>query len=312
MRFVAATKARSGMTADPYEALGVARTASQEEIKKAYKRIAREAHPDLNPGDPTAATRFKDAANAYDLLKDPEKRARFDRGEIDASGQERPERGYWRDYAAQDAGAGYHSARGYEDFGDLGDVFGDLFGRRRARSGEGLRMRGPDHHYSLEVGFLEAAKGATRRLTLPDGATLDVRIPEGVADGQTIRLRGKGGPGLGGGDAGDALITVAVAPHPVFRREGDDILVDLPISIDEAVLGAKVEAPTIDGPVSLTIPKGASGDQVLRLRGRGVRRGDQRVRLKIVSPPRIDEELEAFMRGWRERHSYDPRKGGRP
>ncbi len=300
------------MAADPYEALGVARTASQDEIKKAYKRIAREAHPDLNPGDPTAAARFADAAAAYDLLKDPEQRARFDRGEIDASGQEHAERGYWRDYAGQEAGAGYRSARGFEDFGGMGDVFEDLFTRRRAGGGEGLRMRGPDHRYSLEVGFIDAAKGATRRLTLPDGATLDVRIPEGIADGQTIRLRGKGGAGIGGGEPGDALITVSVAPHPTFRREGDDVLVDLPIAIDEAVLGARVEAPTIDGPVSLTIPRGASSDQILRLRGRGVRQGDQRVRLKIVAPPRIDEELEAFMRGWRERHAYDPRKGGEP
>jgi DnaJ-class molecular chaperone len=300
------------MAADPYETLGVARTASQDEIKKAYKRIAREVHPDLNPGDATAAVRFAEAASAYDLLKDPEQRARFDRGEIDASGQERPERGYWRDYATQGAGAGYHSSRGYEDFGNLGDVFEDLFARRRGRGGEGMRIRGPDHRYALEVGFLEAAKGATRRLTLPDGSTLDVRIPEGVADGQTIRLRGKGGAGLGGGEPGDALITVSVAPHPTFRREGDDVLVDLPISIDEAVLGAKVEAPTIDGPVSLAIPRGASSDQVLRLRGRGVRQGDQRVRLRIVAPPRIDDELEAFMRGRRERHAYDPRKGGKP
>jgi DnaJ-class molecular chaperone len=297
---------------DPYAALGVAKTATQEEIKKAYKRIAREAHPDLNPGDAAAADRFKAAAGAYDLLKDPEQRARFDRGEIDAAGQERPERRYYRDFA-QGQGAAYHSARGYEDFGDMADVFEDLFGHRRAGRGEGLRMRGADHHFALEVGFLDAARGATRRLTLPDGGSLDVKIPEGLADGQTIRLRGRGGPGIGGGEPGDALITVAVAPHPVFRREGDDILVDLLIGLDEAVLGAKVAAPTIDGPVSLTVPKGAGTDRVLRLRGRGVRRGerrgDQLVRLKIVPPPRSTTELEDFFRRWRESHAYDPRKG---
>jgi DnaJ-class molecular chaperone len=173
-------------------------------------------------------------------------------------------------------------------------------------------MRGPDHRYTMEVEFLDAARGATRRLTLPDGSTLDVKIPEGLADGQTIRLRGKGGPGIGGGEAGDALITIAVRPHRHFRREGDDILLDLPITLDEAVLGARVEAPTITGPVALTIPKGATSGQVLRLRGRGVRGGDQRVTLRIAAPSEIDPELEAFFRRWREEHRYDPRKGMTP
>jgi DnaJ-class molecular chaperone len=297
------------MSDDPYTALGVARDATQEQIKKAYKRIAREAHPDLNPGDADAATRFASAANAYDLLKDPETRARFDRGEIDAAGHERPERRYYREYAEAPDGA-YRSARGYEDFADLSDVFEDLFGRRSARKRrEGLKLRGADHHYTVEVGFLEAALGGTRRLTLPDGATLDVRIPEGLADGQTIRLRGKGAAGTGGAEAGDALITVSVGPHPHFRRDGDDILLELPITFDEAVLGAKVEAPTIRGPVSLTIPKGANTGQTLRLRDRGVRNGDQLITLKIVAPPKIDPEIEDFFRRWRESHGYDPRRG---
>jgi DnaJ-class molecular chaperone len=299
---------------DPYAALGVAKDASQDEIRKAYKKIAKTSHPDLNPGDPKAAERFKAAAAAYDLLKDPEKRGRFDRGEIDASGQETPDRRFYREYA-EGPEATYHTTRGFEDFGDLGDVFADLFGQRARGGGraEGFAMRGPDRHYTLEVGFLEAARGATRRITLPGGGTLDVRIPEGLSDGQVLRLRGKGGEGLGGGPAGDALVTVAVTAHPVFAREGDDILVELPISLDEAVLGAKVEAPTIDGKVALTVPKGASSGQVLRLRGRGVkrgdRRGDQRVTLRIVAPPKIDAELEAFFRRWREDHAYDPRKG---
>ncbi len=297
------------MNDDPYTALGVERTATQEEIKTAYKRIAREAHPDLNPGDPKAADRFKAAAAAWDLLRDPEQRARFDRGEIDATGQERPERHFYREYA-EAPGAAYSTSRGYEDFSDLSDVFDDLFSGRRGQRGS-IRMRGPDRHYTMGIGFLEAAKGATRRLTLPEGGTLDVKIPEGLADGQTIRLRGKGGAGIGGGEPGDALITVTVEPHPVFRREGNDIIVDLAISFDEAVLGGKVETPTIDGPVSLTIPKGASSGRVLRLRGRGIRGGDQRVSLRIVAPPEIDAELEEFFRRWRETHSYDPRKGAR-
>jgi DnaJ-class molecular chaperone len=176
-----------------------------------------------------------------------------------------------------------------------------------------MQMRGADAHYTLEVGFLEAARGATRRITLPGGDVLDVKIPEGLADGQTIRLRGKGGAGLGGGPAGDALVTVSVGEHGFFRRDGEDILVDLPIAFDEAVLGGKVEVPTIDGRVALNIPKGASSGQVLRLRGKGVKRGgkqgDQRVTLKIVAPPSIDGELEDFFRRWREGHAYDPRKG---
>jgi DnaJ-class molecular chaperone len=293
----------------------VAKSATQDEIRKAYKKIAKTSHPDLNPGDAQAAARFKAAAAAHDLLKDPEKRARFDRGEIDASGQERPERRFYREYA-EGPEATYHTRRGYEDFGDMSDVFADLFGDRRgarAAGGQGVRMRGPDRHYTLEVGFLEAAQGGTRRITLPDGQVLDVKIPAGLEDGQTLRLRGKGGEGIGGGPAGDALVTVGVAPHHFFRREGDDILVEVPITLDEAVLGGKVEVPTIDGRVALSVPKGASSGRVLRIRGRGVKRdggrGDQLVTLKVVMPPAVDDDLEAFFRGWQEGHSYDPRKG---
>ena len=302
------------MSDDPYAALGVAKTATQADIRKAYRKIAKESHPDLNPGDPKAEARFKAAAAAHDLLKDAEKRRRFDAGEIDASGQERPERKFYREYA-EGPEATYHTSRGFEDFGDFSGVFSDLFGQRARGGGraEGMQMRGPDRHYTLDVGFLEAARGATRRITLPDGQVLDVKIPEGLADGQTIRLRGKGGEGLGGGPAGDALVTVTVGEHAFFRREGDDILVELPITLDEAVLGGRVEVPTIDGRVALTVPKGASSGRVLRIRGRGIKRGgkrgDQLVTLKLVAPPRVDDELETFFRGWRESHAYDPRKG---
>jgi DnaJ-class molecular chaperone len=305
------------MSDDPYAALGVAKTASDDEIKRAYKRVARESHPDLNPGDPKAEARFKAASAAYDLLKDTDKRARFDRGEIDASGQERPDRRFYRDYA-EGPEATYRNARGYEDI-DLSDVFSDLFGARARRAGsagpggEGFAMRGQDLHFTLEIDFLDAVYGATKRIVLPGGGPLEVRIPAGVSDGQTLRLRGKGAPGIGAGEPGDALVTIGVGEHPVFRREGDDIEIELPITLDEAVLGGKVATPTIDGPVNLTIPKGATTGQTLRLRGRGVKRGDkrgdQRVTLRIVAPPEIDPELEAFFRTWRERHAYDPRKG---
>jgi DnaJ-class molecular chaperone len=305
------------MSDDPYKALGVSKTATQAEIKKAYKKIARTSHPDINPGDVDADARFKAATAANDLLKDPKKRARFDAGEIDASGAEKPERRYYREYAGGPDDA-YSSNRGFEDFGSQSDIFNDLFGRRGAGGtrAENIQMRGQDLHYSLEVAFLDAVRGASPRITLPGGGTIEVKIPQGISDGQTLRLRGKGGEGYGGGPAGDALVTVTVLADKVFRREDDDILIDLPISIDEAILGAKVETPTITGNVKLTVPKGASSGQTLRLRGRGVKRrdgtnGDQRVSLRIISPPEIDDELATFIKGWAEKNRYNPREGMR-
>lgn len=307
------------MSDDPYAALGLTKDATTEEIKKAYRKIARTSHPDLNPGNKASEARFKAASAAYDLLRDPETRARFDRGEIDATGAERPERQFYRDYAGA-ADNPYRGQRGFEDHGDASDIFAEFLRQRGQGGGEwssqGFSARGSDLRYALEVPFMDAAKGGTTRITLPAGGTLDVKIPEGTADGQTIRLRGKGGPGFGNGSPGDALVTLTVREHPVFRRDGDDILVSLPITLDEAVLGGKVEAPTIDGPVSLTVPKGASSGQMLRLRGRGVKkrgggkaRGDQRIELRIVLPPKIDDELADFMEQWRKTHRYDPRKG---
>lgn len=320
------------MPDDPYKVLGLDTSASAEDIKKAYRKAVRDNHPDLHPDDPEAEARFKAVSAAYDILKDPETRARYDRGEIDASGAERPERQFYRDYTGA-AGNAYQGAREFHGFEGGSDIFEEILrGRARGRAGPGaggfggfgaagpggaggFRARGPDARYALEVDFLEAAKGATKRITLPDGGTLDVKIPEGVEDGQTIRLRGKGSEGYGGGPPGDALVTLSVRPHPVFRREGADIHVTLPITLDEAVLGGKVAAPTIDGSVRVTVPEGASGGRTLRLRGRGVARGqgkgrgDQLVTLRIVSPPEIDDDLKRFMKEWRKTHAYDPRKG---
>lgn len=309
------------MSKDPYAALGLTKSASAEEIKKAYRKIARTNHPDLKPDDPDAEARFKAASAAYDLLKDPETRARFDRGEIDASGAEQQQRQYYRDYAEAPNNP-YRSGPRPQDFGDASDIFSE-FMRGRGQSGraqggfggQGFNARGQDAQYALEVGFMEAVNGGKTRITLPDGRGLEVAIPQGTADGQTIRLRGKGGPGLGDGPPGDALVTLSVRPHALFQREGNDILVTLPITFDEAVLGGKVATPTIEGSVSLTIPKGASSGQVLRLRGRGVQpvgkgaRGDQRVELSIVAPPDVDDDLVTFMEDWRKDHGYDPRKG---
>lgn len=298
------------MAGDPYAALGLTKSASEAEIKKAYRKIAKTDHPDLNP-DPVAAERFKAASAAYDLLKDPEQRRRFDAGEIDAQGQERPRHRTYREHA-EAPGNPYARGYGFDGDPDLSGVFSDLFGRRGAGGfqqggAREMHMRGQDYRFALEVDFMTAAQGGKTRITLPEGGDLEVAIPKGVADGQTIRLRGKGGPGMGQGGPGDAYLTIAVAPHPDFRREGDDILLTLPITLDEAVLGGKVAAPTVDGPVNLTIPKGATTGQKLRLRGRGINGGDQQVELKIVMPPAIDAGLEKFMEDWRKDHAYDPR-----
>ncbi|MFT7058635.1 MAG: DnaJ-class molecular chaperone [Pseudorhodobacter sp.] len=306
------------MSNDPYEALGVAKTAAAQDIKKAYRKLVRANHPDLHPDDPGAEARFKAISAAYDLLKDPETRARFDAGEIDGLGAERAPRQYYRDFADGSDNA-YQQRQGFGSQSDPADIFAEIL-RNRGRApggdgfgGQGFTQAGPYLRYTLEVPFLEAVRGAETRITLPDGQSLSVKIPKGTEDGQTLRLRGKGGPGYGGGPSGDALITIALRPHPVFRREGDDILLTLPITIDEAILGGKVTAPTIDGPVGLTIPKGASSGRVLRLRGRGVARagrtekGDQKVELRIVVPPDTDDALHDFLANWRKTHPFDPR-----
>ncbi|MCB1550128.1 MAG: J domain-containing protein, partial [Hyphomicrobiaceae bacterium] len=246
-----------------------------------------------------------------------EQRARYDRGEIDASGAERPEQQFYRHYAEGDRGARYHSSAGYEDFGDASDLFADLF--RRRHGGESVPIRGHDASYHLEVAFLDAVRGAKRRITMPDGTVLDLAIPAGARTGTRLRLKGKGAAGFNGGPPGDALVELSVAPDPVFRRDGDDIEVELPISIDEAVLGGRIEVPTVSGRVTMKVPPGSSSGDVLRLKGKGVAApgrpaGNQHVVLKVVMPDRIDDELKEFMEGWRGRHGYDPRrkKAGKP
>ncbi len=304
------------MAEDPYAALGLGRDASEAQIKKAYRRIAKTDHPDLNP-DPAATERFKAASVAYDLLGDPEKRRRYDAGEIDAAGQERPQRQYYRDFSGR-ADNPYAGAQGFEG-GDFSDVFEDLFGARAGRrSGargfraEDFSMRGQDVRYTLSLDLVTAVNGGTTRITLPDGSTLDVKIPAGAYDGQVMRLKGKGGPGHGKGGPGDAYLTLNIEDHADFRREGDDIHVTLPISLPEAVLGGKVPVETVDGAVSLTVPPGTSSGKRLRLRGKGAPkqgggRGDMLVELRIVLPRKIDDQLAGAIRDWRAGHDYDPR-----
>jgi DnaJ-class molecular chaperone len=303
------------MAEDLYSVLSVPKTASAEDITKAYRKLAKKLHPDLNPGDKAAEEKFKKVTAAYDILGDAEKRGRYDRGEIDASGQETPQQRYYREYAGGEDGARYRSTAGFEDIGAFSDLFGDLFGERGGvRGGRDARfsMRGSDAQYRLDVDFLDAVNGTKTRITLPDGGTLDVTIPPGVADGQVLRLRGKGNPGIGEGEPGDALIEIHVRPHPVFKREGNDIVLEVPITFDEAVLGGKIEVPTIGGRVFATVPPGSNTGQTLRLKGRGIKTkgsaGDQLVKLSIILPDRIDDDLKRFAETWREAHRYDPRR----
>ena len=287
------------MSADPYEILGVAKNASQEDISKAYRALAKKLHPDLNPGNKECEEKFKAVTAAYDLVGDPEKRARYDRGEIDASGAERPPRGFYREHAGgpQDR---YTSADGFADMAGADEILAEIFarggGRRFARTGQ-------DAFYRLELDFLDAINGSKQQIALPDGSQLEVTIPVGTRDGQILRLRAKGAPGVGGAPPGDALIEIAVRPHRLFSRELDDIRLELPISLRTAVLGGKVEVPTPDGSVTMTVPKWSNTGSVLRLKGKGVprrdgSRGDEYVRLRVMLPSKPDPELEQFMSQW--------------
>jgi DnaJ-class molecular chaperone len=302
------------MSEDLYAVLGVGRDASQDEIKRRYRALAKELHPDLNP-DKDVAERFKRITAAYDILSDPDKRGRYDRGEIDASGQERAQP-FYREYAEDPAAGRFYTHEGFGDAESMRDFFEGLFGEGgpgRGRHAFRMRARGADVSYSLPVEFLEAAKGATKRVTVGEGHTIDLTLPAGVRDRQTLRLKGQGMPGFEGGPPGDAYVEVHVQPHAFFRRKDPNVHVELPVTLAEAVLGAKVQVPTIDGPVAMTVPKGSNSGSTLRLRGKGIvdpktgRRGDQYVTLRVVLPEKPDPELEDFVRRWSAAHPYDPR-----
>jgi DnaJ-class molecular chaperone len=298
---------------DPYDVLGVERTASLEDIRKAYRRLAKKLHPDLNPGNREAEERFKEVSGAHDLLSDKDKRQRYDDGEIDAAGAERPRQRYYKDFASQ-PDQPYANSSGFADFADTDDILSEFL---RQQAHARANARGPDLSYRLPVEFLDAVNGGTMRLNLPEGGTLDVRIPPGIVDGQTLRLRGKGAPGRGEGGAGDALVEVSIKPHRFFTRQGDDIHVEVPVTLTEAVLGGRINVPTPTGPVTMTVPKHANTGTVLRLRGKGVARpdgghGDEFVKLKLMLPEKPDPELETFLSNWEAGKTYDPRRDMQP
>lgn len=285
------------MSWDPYAALGIPKSSSADEVRKAYRKLAKELHPDVRPNDKAATERFKRVTAAFNLLSDETQRARFDRGEIDADGNERA--------TFQPGGGGFGGFAGARTRGQRGDVFEDLFDglftRGGGRQGFGPQ-RGEDVRYRMEVDFLDAVNGGRRRVTMSDGRSLDLAIPAGLTSGQTLRLKNQGLPGANNGPAGDALVEITVGQHPVFRREGDDIRMDLRISLAEAVEGGKAPVNTPSGMVSLSIPPGSNSGDILKLRGKGVQTrpnpGDLLVRLFIVLPKKDDAELKAFVKGW--------------
>jgi len=299
---------------DPYKELGVSRGASADEIKKAFRKLAKELHPDKNPGNRQADERFKRVTAAFDLLGDAEKRAKFDRGEIDADGREQF-RGFGGGARGGPGGGPFGQAGaqrgGFENI-DLDDLFGGMFGGARAGGARGgFPSRGADVKATLEISLEDSISGATRRIQFSDGRTLDVTIPKGAADGQVIRLRGQGAPGASGrSEAGDALITLKIAPHPVFQRDGADLTMDLPVPLPDAVLGGKVPVRTPEGTVSMTIPAGSNSGKVLRLKGRGAfvggKRGDLLAKLMIQLPDSPDENLTKLAQEMRDRGAFRP------
>lgn len=311
------------MAADPYTTLGVARSASEKDIKSAYRKLAKELHPDHNQDNPKAAERFSEVTRAYDLLSDADKRAKFDRGEIDVDGNPQFAGGYGGG-DPRGGGAGFGGFAGAENV-DMSDIFEGLFGGRAGGGrgaggfggfggggfGQRAAPRGANVSYRLSVTLPDAATLASQRITLSGGSTIDLKLPAGVEDGTQVRLAGKGEPGPGGN--GDALVTIAIQPHAFFKQDGDNVRLDLPISLDEAVNGAKVKVPTVEGTVMLTVAPGTSSGRTLRLKGRGFTRkdgsrGDQLVTLEIALPEK-DEDLVRRLDGWRDPRDLRGRLG---
>lgn len=315
------------MARDPYQELGVSRTATSDEVRKAFRKLAKENHPDTNPGNKAAEERFKKVSAAFDIVGDAEKRKKFDRGEIDADGREvnMGFGGGGGPWGGQPGGFGGHPGGRQGGFRtdtfegvDLGDILGEMFGGgRQGRPGGqgggfgGFSQRGADTRARLEIDLVDAIRGGKQRIAFSDGRTIDVTIPKGAQDGQTLRLKGQGQPGRSG--PGDAFIEIAIKPHALYRREENALVMDLPIAFYDAVLGGKVEAPTPDGPVNVAVPKGANTGTRLRLKGRGLsdakgHRGDLFARLVVVLPEGPDPALEAFAEEARTKRPYSPKR----
>jgi DnaJ-class molecular chaperone len=314
---------------DPYQELGVSRSASADEIRKAFRKLAKQHHPDTNQGDKESEERFKRVSAAFDILGDAEKKKKFDAGEIDADGRESARgfaggHGPWGaspgggfGYSSRRSGGGPYGAESFEGV-DLGDILGEMFGGGRNAGGGGrgggfggFSQRGADVRAKLDIDLEESIRGGKKRISFTDGRTIDVTIPKGAQEGQTLRLKGQGQAGRAG--PGDAFIELSILPHPIFRREGEVLVMDVPVTVYDAVLGGKVEAPTPDGPVTLTVPRGANTGSRLRLKGRGLadsqgRRGDLFARLVVTLPDPPDAELEAFAEAWRQKRPYTPRR----
>jgi DnaJ-class molecular chaperone len=300
---------------DPYETLGVARGADAAELKRAFRKLAKKLHPDVNPGDTKIEQRFKEVSQAYGILGDAKKRAQFDRGEIDASGQQTGWAGGGGPggWGARGGGGGRGGRHRPFDFGadlNVEDIVSELFGGR----GRKARRRGADVSYTAPIDFLDAARGTKKRIRLSDGKVLDIKVPAGTEDRQTLRLKGQGMAGHGGGAAGDAFVEVHIEPHPFFTRQDNHVHLELPVTLQEAVLGATITVPTIHGKVSMKIPPGSNTGATLRLKGKGIverkggKKGDQYVKLKVTLPERPDKELEDFVEAWGKDHGYDPRR----
>jgi DnaJ-class molecular chaperone len=311
------------MADDPYKVLGVSKTASEAEIKKAFRQLAKKHHPDAHPGDAKAKQRFQEISAAYDVIGDKEKRAKYDAGEIDAAGNARgfdpraySQQGGFRGNPFGFAG-GHEGTRDFHFSWGQGeeqpgfsaeDIFAEILGGRRGGSRQPRQARGEDFQIAITVSFAEAIQGGTRRVSLANGEQIDVKIPQGLRDGQQIRVKGRGGAGRGGGPNGDILIQAQIAPHPFISRDGNDLKMDLPVTLKEAVMGGKVPVPALSGTVNLTVPPGSNTGTVLRLKGKGVpgaNPGDLYVRLVVTLPDKPDEALKSFAERWHAH--YDPR-----
>jgi len=296
---------------NPYSILGIDKNASDKEIKSAYRRLSKRHHPDLNPGSKEAGTKFKEINKAYQILSNPEKRARYDRGEINMEGEPeyKPSGGFYRDYADKaEASRYFHENTGHFDTSDIQNIFSSFFTGGTAGNHAGFKKQPSDVYYNITIDFMESVSGERKRVTMPDGKVLDIKIPAGVEDGQRLRLKGQGAHGSINSESGDAYINIHITPHKIFTRKARDIFVEVPVGFNESLLGSKITVPTIHGPVEVTIPKNSSTGDTLRLKNKGIKNGDQYIKIKIVMPNNISESLMQSVVEWDKASHFNPRE----